>query len=352
MKTLDKGEFPYQNLKSWFEREKRIFPWRDNPSPYAVWVSEVMLQQTRASVVVGYFTRWMAKFPTIESLAAAPVDEVIKMWEGLGYYSRARNLREGAIHLTKHHNSLLPSDAKALSKVKGLGPYTIGAILSFAFHKKSAAVDGNVLRVISRMFAFEQEIDLPSTQKWIRERVEELLPDTESWVIMEALIELGATLCGKKPACEACPVQDACQGYLLGKAENLPKRKKRLPSIFLKRIVPVIYHRNELLLQKQEGKKVMAGLFEFPYFDEERHLKTFYPGHLQKVGNLKEVEHTFTRYRARLIPTLWEAEEKKEVEGFIWIESEAMQKLPFSSGHRKITQEVLGKHADLTHGKF
>ncbi|MDN3506130.1 MAG: A/G-specific adenine glycosylase [Simkaniaceae bacterium] len=351
MKTIDKREFSYQNLKSWFEREKRIFPWRGNPTPYAVWVSEVMLQQTRASVVVDYFTRWMARFPTIESLATAPLDEVIKIWEGLGYYSRARNLHEGAKYLVTYHNGTLPSDAKALSKVKGLGPYTIGAILSFAFHKKAAAVDGNVLRVIARLFALEEEIDQPASQKWIRQRVEELLPDTEPWVIMEALIELGATLCVKKPACEVCPLQENCKGYLLGKAEELPKRKKRAQTIFLNRIVPVIYHKQEFLIQKQEGKKVMAGLFEFPYFEEETQFESFYPGKLQKVGPLSEVKHTFTRYRARLIPTLWEAEVKMRIEGYIWVEKEKLRELPFSSGHRKITQEVMN-HADPTYRKF
>lgn len=165
MDPFNKQDFPLIKLKHWFEENKRNFPWRGKPSPYAVWVSEVMLQQTQASVVVPYFERWIVRFPSIEVLASASIEEVIKLWEGLGYYSRARSLHEGAKFLVEHHNGTLPSDPIALAKVKGLGPYTIGAILSFAFHQKAAAIDGNVTRVMSRFFLHRAEHSSSFTSK-------------------------------------------------------------------------------------------------------------------------------------------------------------------------------------------
>ncbi|NRA90187.1 MAG: A/G-specific adenine glycosylase, partial [Simkaniaceae bacterium] len=137
-------------IRKWFFKNRRNLPWRENPSPYEVWVSEIMLQQTQVSVVVPYFERWMNIFPTIEKLAGAPLEKVIKAWEGLGYYSRARNLHEGAKYLMEENGGELPSSAAELEKVKGIGPYTVGAILSFAYKQKRAAVDGNVLRVLAR----------------------------------------------------------------------------------------------------------------------------------------------------------------------------------------------------------
>lgn len=350
-------KFSLENLKHWFIEEKRDFPWRKNKAPYAVWVSEVMLQQTRAAVVVPYFERWMQRFPNISILARASVEEVIKLWEGLGYYSRARSLHVGAKYLVKHHGGNLPSDAKLLEKVKGLGPYTIGAIRSFAFHEKAAAIDGNVIRVISRLFCIEEEVESSLTQKEIRKNVEQLLPDTEPWVIMEALIELGASVCLRKPTCEKCPMQEDCLGYRLGKTEELPRRKKRVEMIDLQRSVSVIYHQRDFLVQKQKGKKVMADLYEFPYFEtqssigveESEQIESFYPAKLTFSKKLKEVKHSFTRYKAHLFPTLWKAMEKKEVAGFEWIFGPSLILLPFSSGHRRILMQILEEHANLTH---
>src|SRR3990167_4180187 len=149
--------FDHESLKRWFFINRRILPWRENPSPYEVWVSEVMLQQTRVSVVIPYFNRWMKHFPTISDLAKASIEAIIKVWEGLGYYSRARNLHEGAKYLLQFHAGELPDSPEHLKKVRGLGPYTIGAIRSFAFKQKAAAIDGNVLRVIARYFSIMEE---------------------------------------------------------------------------------------------------------------------------------------------------------------------------------------------------
>ena len=154
-----------------------------------------MLQQTQVAVVIPYFLHWMQRFPTIHHLAKASLDEVVKAWEGLGYYSRVRHLHEAAKYLVEHFNGQLPSEEEDLKKIKGLGPYTIGAILSFAFHQKKAAVDGNVIRVLTRYFGLEEDISKVATVNKLRQLAQELLPDEEPWIVNEALIELGATLC-------------------------------------------------------------------------------------------------------------------------------------------------------------
>lgn len=331
-------------LKLWFKEEKRNLPWRQNVSPYAVWVSEVMLQQTRASVVVPYFLRWMDRFPNIKVLADADIEEVIKVWEGLGYYSRARALHEGANYFSKHFGGSLPSKREELEKVKGLGPYTIGAILSFAFHQKAAAIDGNVLRVITRLFCIEEEVSQASVKRRVMQIVEDFLPDREPWVVMEALIELGASICIKTPNCRKCPMQERCLGFERGKVDLLPKRKKRPKMTLLKREVFVITHKGHILIQKNKGNRVMSGLYEFPYVEYGA------PHPFEKLilyKKLKEVKHRFTRYEAHLFPSIWEGEE--EIDGTFFIEKKKLKTLPFSSGHRQILAQVLEEYAYTTH---
>jgi A/G-specific adenine glycosylase len=209
-----------RELNSWFLENRRELPWRIDPTPYRVWISEVMLQQTRASVVIPYFERWMTLFPDVAALAAAPIERVIKTWEGLGYYSRARNLHRGAQQMVESFGGEVPSDREALMSIKGLGPYTIGAILSFGFQKRAAAVDGNVTRVLARYFSIEENVGRQSVKRLIGEKAEAILDEREPWVTAEALIELGATVCTPKPFCELCPLQKSCLGK--DKAESLP----------------------------------------------------------------------------------------------------------------------------------
>src|ERR1700733_459660 len=259
--------FDSQRLKTWFIREKRDLPWRLNSSPYAVWVSEIMLQQTQVAVVIPYFARWMERFPTIQKLAEAPLQDVLKVWEGLGYYSRARNLHEGARYILMKHHGQIPPNRQELEKIKGLGPYTIGAILSFAFHQKIPAVDGNVIRVLARYFMLEEDITKPSTLRKIRELAEEILPDEEHWLVNEGLIELGATVCSRKPKCEECPVRSTCKGYISGTSHRFPKKvaKKEITNLY--RSVAVVHSNNHFLVSKGKAGNIMADLYEFPYFE-------------------------------------------------------------------------------------
>ncbi|MDN3508535.1 MAG: A/G-specific adenine glycosylase [Candidatus Neptunochlamydia sp.] len=332
-KNSTKSSFNSEKLRKWFFLNRRALPWRENPSPYEVWVSEVMLQQTQVSVVIPYFKKWMERFPTISSLAVAPIEMVIKAWEGLGYYSRARNLKKGAEYLCQEHGGELPDNYSVLQEVKGLGPYIIGAILSFAFKKKFPAVDGNVLRVLSRFFAIEDPIDKGKTQKRVREICLSILPDDEPWIIMEALIELGALVCQKKAKCHACPLSHECLGK--SKADLLPNKSKREKTVHLHRDVAVIYSGTELLLQKGNKGKVMADLWEFPYFDRGSNIEDILGISLTPKMALREMSHGFTKYKAFLYPYLYEGE-KTSLLNYLWIPFGAVMKIPFSSGHRRI----------------
>lgn len=339
------------NLKAWFLDQQRDFPWRDNPTPYSVWVSEVMLQQTQASVVVPYFLRWMRLFPSIQDLARAPLDHVIKEWEGLGYYSRARNLHQGAQYVMENHNGQLPDSIEALKKIKGLGPYTIGAILSFAFHKRIEAVDGNVIRVIARYYGIQEDISQGSTLKRIRAHAADLLPEKESWIVNEALIELGATLCGRRPKCVECPIKANCKAYSLGIAAALPVKSAKPATTQLHRSVAVIRHCDSLLVRRGPKGGIMSDLYEFPYFEVEdpaginpKNLEQYL---LHNYGikaswnqSLPQVRHSFTRYRASLYPQIFSVSNTSPVPDYEWMSISTLKKLAFSSGHRRIFASV------------
>lgn len=331
-------------LIDWFCLVKRDFPWRKNATPYGVWVSEVMLQQTQASVVVPYYLRFMKRFPTVASLAKAPIEDVVKLWEGLGYYSRARNLHRGALYVMQECEGELPSDESSLLKIPGLGPYTVGAIRAFAFHQKAAAVDGNVIRVVSRLFAIEEDVCKSSTKLKILECTELLLPEKKPWIVTEALIELGATVCKKTPVCHECPLKTDCKAHAKGIEDQLPVKTQRTAVTPLNRLVALIQHRECFLVRQVPEGSLMAGLYEFPYFEEgewENAHENFFEAPMQLVRKMGPVMHSFTRYRATLNPVHWVVREKKAVEGFVWKTLEEAKELPFSAGHRKILLELI-----------
>lgn len=338
-------------LHLWFEENKRSFPWREERTPYKVWVSEVMLQQTRASVVIAYFNRWMELFPTIQKLAEACSDSVMKAWEGLGYYSRARQLHEGAKDICFRFGGKIPSCREDLASIRGIGPYTMGAILSFGFSQRAPAVDGNVMRVLSRYFLIEENISRAPVRRLLEKKAEELLDVKEPWISAEALIELGATVCSRSPQCMECPLRSGCLGFSSKKAEALPVKNSPPETIYLFRRVVIIEFEGSFLVKKEEIGKVMAGLYEFPYFEMEenregslglvREVKKNLGIKTEFVRHLGVVKHTFTRYKAKLYPAWVRAAEKKSLEGWQWISREKLPGLSFSSGHRKIMQKII-----------
>ncbi len=336
----------HNSLKTWFSQTKRDLPWREKPTPYAVWVSEVMLQQTQVAVVVPYFLRWMERFPTVQILAEASLDEVIKMWEGLGYYSRARNLHQGARMVVERFDGRLPDNSKDLATIKGLGDYTVGAILSFAFHKKVPAVDGNVVRVLTRYLRMEEDIAKPRVIKQLRDTLEKMLPENESWIINEALIELGATICQKRPKCRECPLQLNCASYASNVADQLPYKSTKTRIEQLYRIVTLVECDAHLLVRRAAKGEIMSDLHEFPYFETSPHGMTEkeIQQKLLKMFNLKgavtaalpKVSHSFTRFKVQLFPYQMYCKTLKPVPGYQWIKIEEIEQLAFSSGHRRV----------------
>ncbi|OJU80629.1 MAG: A/G-specific adenine glycosylase [Chlamydia sp. 32-24] len=339
------------NLIHWFNQNKRAFPWRQNITPYKVWISEIMLQQTRASVVVNYFNKWMARFPNVISLAEASEEEVLKTWEGLGYYSRARNIHKGAQFIINNFQNTIPSNYEDLQLIKGLGPYTIGAILSFAFHKPAAAVDGNVARVMSRFFALEIDITKQKSLAYIRSIILDILPSNNSWEFNEALIELGATLCNKIPLCSNCPLKEECKAYKQNLTTILPIKSKMAKGIKLDRIVYVCIHKDEYLIQQEKPSQLMAGLIEFPYEDFDIKVESIESKRkkwiekmdisytsLQTLGKIKQF---FTKYSVSLYPIILKINHKIEDSSlYHWKKLDELEKRAFSSGHKRIFDQL------------
>lgn len=337
-----------KGLKKWFEAEQRDLPWRRDRSPYAVWVSEMMLQQTQVSVVIPYFERWMERFPTINALAEASLDEVIKLWEGLGYYSRARYLHAGAQFIASEHKGVFPRELSELKKIKGLGEYTTGAIRSFAFHEKTTAVDGNVIRVLARYYAIQDDSAKPQTVGKLRQIVADFLPEEAHWVINEALIELGATVCTRTPKCGQCPLRKTCSGYAQGIASELPFKSKKTKTENLYRAVAIIEHQNKFLVRRSQQGEIMSDLHEFPYFEvgvegvSEKQLTYMIKGKFQIKAtwetDLPEESHSFTRYRVKLFPAKFSCKSPPHIDQHQWLTLTQLRELAFSSGHRRILQ--------------
>ncbi len=252
-----------QKLLDWFGRAMRPLPWRRDYAPYAVWISEIMLQQTQMERGVAYFTRWMERFPDIASVAAASEEEVLKAWEGLGYYSRARNLHAAAKFIMAELGGEFPSDPALIRSLPGIGEYTAGAIASIAFNLPVPAVDANVERVFSRLC----DMDTPirgETRRYIRDSVAALMPQDAARSFTQALMELGALVCAKDPRCGACPVSEFCEALRLGVSKERPVPRGKKAYTYLEMATGVLCHQGRVFIQKRPPYGVWAGLWEFP----------------------------------------------------------------------------------------
>ncbi|HMQ55220.1 MAG TPA: A/G-specific adenine glycosylase [Anaerolineae bacterium] len=252
-------------LLAWYRQQGRDLPWRGELSPYRIWLSEVMLQQTQVTTVIPYYHRFLARFPTLPDLAAAPLEEVLKAWEGLGYYARARNLHRAARELVEKWHGQFPESYQELHQLPGFGAYTAGAVASIAFGEAVPAVDGNVKRVLARLFAVESDVTRGPGAQQIRELAAALVdPDSPGdWT--QALMELGATVClPKSPRCLLCPVRELCQGRRQGIELSLPVKpaKKALPHYEV--TAAVIRDGNKLLIAQRPPEGMLGGLWEFP----------------------------------------------------------------------------------------
>ena len=251
-------------LLEWYDLHARVLPWRGIHDPYRTWVSETMLQQTRVETVLGYYDRFLARFPTIADLAAAPEDDVLKLWEGLGYYSRARNLHRGARQVMAEYNGQIPTEVVQLRKISGIGPYTAGAIASITFDRPVPAVDGNVIRVVSRLRGIRENVGIPSVRRLLEREVAALVPADRPGDFNQAVMDLGATVCVPgTPACEKCPLQGLCNAFQEGDAEELPFLPRKNPPRVIDYAVCLVFSGRRVLM-RQRPEALLRGLWVFP----------------------------------------------------------------------------------------
>lgn len=295
-------------LLQWYDSNARILPWRENPEPYAVWISEIMLQQTRVEAVIPYFNRWMKELPDLESLANASEEEVLKLWEGLGYYSRLRNIHKTAKIVTEKFGGRLPESFEELRSLPGIGEYTAGSVGSIAFQLPVPCVDGNVLRVVTRLTADTSDIGAASTKKQLTEWVREIIPEDRPGDFNQAMMELGATVClpNGLPKCEICPVAFFCEARIQRRVTEFPvkgekpvrKIEKKTVLILLDSSAPGITTRTALRKRIEPG--LLSGLWEFPNLNghrsekEIRQLLVSSGLKLSSLVKLKKAKHIFS----------------------------------------------------------
>lgn len=252
-------------LYTWFATHGRKLPWRNAPSPYQVWVSELMLQQTQVATVIPYYERWMTRFPTLESLANAELDEVLKLWSGLGYYRRARYLHEGSRVILSQFGGQFPQTIAELRKIPGIGAYTAGAVTSFAFGQNEPAIDGNVDRVLSRFFGITLDLSTHEGRQIIEERAHEIAHWGHANIVNQAIMDLGASCCSRIAHCASCPLFTQCEARRLGLTESLPLKKRKCERYREYRAaIRLISPDNRILLAKRRADQLLGGLWEYP----------------------------------------------------------------------------------------
>lgn len=252
-------------LIKWYEQNARSLPWRDYPTPYRVWVSEIMLQQTRVETVIPYFERWMQRFPTVETLASASEQEVLKVWEGLGYYSRARNLHRAARVVMAEHGGELPSEAAALERLPGIGRYTAGAIASIAFGKDAPALDGNIRRVLARVFNVTLSARSPEGERLLWDLAREHIPTGRAGDYNQAIMDLGSAICTPRaPACLICPIAAHCLARALGVQEQRPVMEEKRPVPHVTVTAAIIHRDGHILIARRPSSGLLGGMWEFP----------------------------------------------------------------------------------------
>ena len=335
-------------LLHWYQLNKRDLPWRNTKDPYHIWVSEIMLQQTRVEAVKPYYARFLDTLPTVKELAEADEEVILKLWEGLGYYSRVRNMQKAAIQIMEEYEGKFPSDHEKLLKLKGIGPYTAGAVGSIAFDLPVPAVDGNVLRVMSRITADPSDIMLQSTKREWEERITSIMPAKHPGDLNQALMELGATIClpNGTPKCEICPVRTECEAYRKGsmllypvKSEKKARTKEYLNVFFC-------VDNNKIAIHKRPKTGLLSSLWELPNSSRDYSI----PAALYDVGILqaeilpmKNQKHIFTHIEWHMDCYFIKVKEKVESD-LLWItKEEAEEQFALPSAFRKIWKEGLDK---------
>lgn len=333
-----------QTILSWYDQGHRDLPWRRTQDPYRIWISEIMLQQTRAETVVSYYERFLACYPTVQDLASAPEEELLKAWEGLGYYSRARSLQKAAKEIVARYGGQLPADLEKLRALPGIGDYTAGAIASIAFGIPAAAVDGNVERVLCRWDAIKDEVGTPTVRRQIAARAQALVPPDRPGAFANAMMEMGATMCTpKNPKCLLCPVREGCMGFAQGIAQELPRKAKKKAQRVENRAVLLVFCDNRVLIVKRQ-EKLLGGLFVFPDVLEESDPARLCQA-LEALGIRAAYDEKLGHARHVFTHLIWEmdvhavvADEMTQVPGGQWVSRQELAALPLPTAVKAARQ--------------
>lgn len=339
-------------LLDWYDGGRRVLPWREDPKPYYVWLSEIMLQQTRVEAVKPYFDRFITKVPDIAALAALEEDKLVKLWEGLGYYNRVRNLQKAAQMIIKEYEGNMPSDYTQLLKLPGIGSYTAGAIASIAFGKPVPAVDGNVLRVLSRLRTDGEDILSQKTKSRVEEELAAVIPEDRPGDFNQALMELGAMVCipNGEPKCRECPWYAFCEARITNKTSEFPKKKSKKARTIEEKTVLVIKDEDKAAFHRRPDKGLLAGMYEFPMMEGHRtkeevleylkeiNLKVL---HIQPIGEAKHIfshkEWHMTGYAIRVDELERPNSKNTGVEWLFIDRKEAREKYPIPSAYAAYT---------------
>jgi len=335
-----------ENLLTWYDENKRRLPWRETSDPYHIWLSEIMLQQTQVTTVIDYYLEFTSKYNSFEQLATADEEVILKLWEGLGYYSRARRLIPCAKKVVEDFNGVFPKTYKEALTLPGVGPYTAGAILSIAYNKKIAAVDGNVKRVYARLQGLRLDISAFQSKKKMKAIVEKTLPDN-CRDFNQALMELGALICiPKKPKCDICPIKEDCIAFKEDLQKELPIKLKKIKKKSKNIYVLMIKHEKDVLLIKRPNKGLLAGLWGFPIneisknSDPEKDLKVFlkenYHLELTQLKFIQKKKHVFTHLTWHMQHYELKVSNKKPIKNGLWLKDHALKDYAMPTAFKKL----------------
>ncbi len=336
-----------QKLLAWFDVTARQMPWRGSKDAYQIWLSEIMLQQTQVVTVIPYFERFIKTYPDVYALADGDIDVVFKLWEGLGYYSRAKRLIPCARAIVEQHDGKFPADLQAALALPGVGPYTAGAVLSIAYNLKVPAVDGNVLRVISRLFANEADIAKQSTKRAVEAIVLDLMPRCAG-DFTEALMELGATLCTpKNPHCKVCPLSADCLALKTGRIAELPYKSKKKKSPTKQIEVALITYNDRYLMYKKEDGALLSGFWAFPHVDLAAdnladNVRENFAIELSGAAEVGQVKHVFTHqiWQMKVVRYQTNAIYQVDFPHCRWVSLAEMKQLAISTAMRKVIKLI------------
>lgn len=335
-------------LVDWYRSHERTFPWRTDPSPYRVWVSEIMLQQTRIEAALPYFERFMQTLPTVQSLAEASEDVLLKLWEGLGYYSRVRNLQKAAQQIMTVHGGQVPSKYDELIKLSGIGEYTAGAIASIAFGERVAAVDGNVLRVMARLLDEDGDVMQPTVRKRLAAIVGDLVPAEDPGGFNEGLMELGETIClpNTIPHCDRCPIRDFCAVGGTERAAQLPTRKQPKPRRVEQRTVKIVMadgDKRQVLLHRRDNRGLLSGMWELPNVLTEED-DGWLPQEWNATVLYKKLsvsgKHIFSHIEWHLTGEVFFTEPFAPPKNYVWVSQDELEQYALPTAFRLFSQQL------------